>query len=683
MKRNWISPDLLQKLKTAISITEIVGEHVVLRKSGANYVGLCPFHSERTPSFSVSETKQLYHCYGCKKGGDLINFVMEILGVSFQEAVEELAEKTRVALPDNWSRDSEGDPNSPANEGEKRERAQRAKLALAFKLNRFVAAFFHHSLRQFPKANEYLTARGVPYDLVDTFYVGAANDSWDSLATHLVQRKAPLELASELGLIRQSQKAFNQSSNSGYFDLLRNRLIFPILNLRGKVAGFGGRALGDESPKYLNSPESLLFQKSKLAFGLFQAQKHIREQDELILVEGYFDVMAMHALGYKNTVATCGTALSLDHLKIFKRLASKVIVLFDADQAGIEATERAMEIGLEYGWALSGALLPDGMDPDNLYYDNQLGRVRLDGKEQMASLIGGAKALLDTRIEAELKLGNRSPEDRVLALKKIGSWLGRFTDPVGREVRIQWIEKEMGVSRSLIQETMAPYSATNTKTPVAASTSSHSGHAMQNAAPAQRYPSQNSRPAGPGQLQILKVPPKKSTQKSLLTQLSATDKILLAGLFLESRYFEAFQKAQDNLPPQVKLSVLMEYLPAREWLDSLFEGIEALSPEGSLKLIRLNAEASLFELSDSVLKAFLTETFFAENSAAMGFDMKDYQRALTQRFKKIWARFSQQIKRAVAHAESQQDVERYTSLMKEYLDVQRKMKEFINFYDEA
>ena len=544
MKKEKISPELLQKVKDSVNILEVIGEHVVLRKSGANYVGLCPFHSERSPSFSVSENKQLYHCYGCKKGGDLVTFVMEVLGISFPEAVEDLADRARIKLPQGWNGSGE-DP-----EQEKQRSAFREKQSLAFKLNRFAAAFFHQTLGNDSKAIEYLMTRGIAEDWAKAFYLGAVSDSWDSLARHLVSRKAPMEMALELGLIRPSTKG--QKMGPGYFDLFWHRVIFPILNLRGKVAGFGGRILGEETPKYLNSPESLIFQKGKLAYGLYHAQKHIREKDELVLVEGYFDVLAMHAAGFQNVVATCGTAITPDHLAIFKRFASKLTVLFDGDKAGVAATERAMEVALDAGWVIYGAKMPEGLDPDEVVLGNSKEggeggpesdqksnqKSKKSGQEQMAEILKNATAMLDSRIDELIRTSGQESESRTVALKKIGGWLSRLQDPIGREVRIDQIQKRMGVSRQLLQQIMG----------------------------GSFPPVSGSAPRSSSELSTTQMKGKQSSSPSK-AKLPPSDRALLAGLASGGEFSRIFAEARDNLPPKMTLSDLFEYPPLVNLLD--------------------------------------------------------------------------------------------------------------------
>jgi DNA primase len=641
LKKAKIPPEILHKVKDSINIIELVGEHVVLRKSGANYVGLCPFHSERTPSFSVSENKQLYHCYGCKRGGDLISFVMELSGLSFSEALEELADRAKIALPQNWKSITVGDAGS---ETEKRRSELREKQALAFKLNRFAAAFYHSHLQNATRAREYLMERGVPADLIQSFYLGSSSEGWDALASHLVAKKAPLELAVELGLIRPSQRKIG-GSEPGFYDLFRNRILFPILNLRGKVAGFGGRVLHPEdTPKYLNSPESFIFHKGKLAFGLYQAQKHIREKDEIILVEGYFDVLAMHAAGFQNVVATCGTTLTPDHLILFKRFASRMTLLFDGDRAGIAATERAMEVGLEQGIVLFGSVMPKNMDPDEVLFDSVTQKLRPQGKEQMADLLQQSKALLDTKIEESLQLAGQSPEDKAQALKKIGGWLGKLKDPIGREVRIQLIQKKLGLSRQLIHDAMG-------KTLV---------------------PMTSTEP-------YLKPKPLKrsATAHPPFKPMPQIDRVLLAGVVLGGEYLKAFEQTSQSLPPGMTPSSLLEYLPAGEFVTLLLAQHEGV---GEQKEKVTTAPARLLEaISDVQVRATFTEALLSTDTPSK---LKEFKAALFRSLVRNWARFSQRIKLAISDAEVKKDVELQARLMKEYLDVQRKMKEFNNFYDE-
>jgi DNA primase len=638
MKKGKLSTDLLRKIKDSVNILEVVGEHVVLKKSGANYVGLCPFHSERSPSFSVSENKQLYHCYGCKKGGDLVSFVMEIQGLSFPETIEELSERAKIQLPKEWDGESQANPEYTA---------KREKTALAYKLNRFAAAYFHQSLAQSEKVQEYYTARGVNSELIKSFYLGSAPESWDSLTQYLVSKKAPLDLAVELGLIRPSTKSPRAAQGAGYFDLFRNRTVFPIVNLRGKVAGFGGRVLGEDSPKYLNSPDSSIFQKGKLAFGLFQAQKYIRENDAIILVEGYFDVLAMHAAGFRNVVATCGTALTLEHLSIFQRLASRIILLFDGDNAGIAATSKSMEIGLEQGLILYGAQPPEGMDPDEILFDLSSGKVKSDGIQQMTTLLQEARPLLDKKLEEQVLLSHKSPEDRTQALKKMGGWLARFKDPVGRDVRVQWIEKKLGIPHRMIQDAMY-----RTEAGTAMSGKSAEQHRVQREV------------KRPGEV------PAQGQRNSTLT---AFDRMLLGGLIFGGEYSKVFFEEKPQLPPHIGIEDLFDHPAARKFVSRV------ISEAGFLDQLRSIPDSLVEGGEDSQVSSVLTESLLWTEPP---FSVTDFRRAISKGVVKLWARFSQWIKTAIAEAELNKDAELQAQLMKEYLDVQRKMKDFSSFYDQ-
>ncbi|MGK5082772.1 DNA primase [Bdellovibrionota bacterium FG-1] len=638
-----ISPELCQKIKDAVNILEVVGEHVVLRKTGANNVGLCPFHSERSPSFSVHEVKGLYHCYGCKKSGDLITFVMEIHGINFREAIEELAERARIALPLDWfGKNSSDDP-----ETQRRQKEYREKQHVLFKLNLFAMAFFRHQLLQLPGVEQYFQSRGVPPqgDLAKNFRVGAAVAAWDALARHMAEKKAPLAPAVELGLIRPSTK--QTPGSSGYFDLFRNRAMFPIMDMRGRVAGFGGRALPsdspDEGPKYMNSPESPVFQKGKLAFGLFQAQKHIREQNELILVEGYFDVLGLHAAGFQNVVATCGTSLTPDHLQIFRRFAKKITILFDGDKAGVSATARAMEIGLDHGIILHGACLPEEMDPDEVLFDQNTGQALPQGREQMLDILGKSQPLLATRLAQEVLVSAQGPEAKTRALKNVAGWLARYTDPVGREIWLQEAMRGLGVSHALLSQAMGKPGGAN-PSPVAVS-----------------------RPAPLSK-------PKATPVSKRVGSLQPSEKTLLHAMALGGVFAEAYGLARGKLPPESTLADLFDYPPAHDFV------VRLLTEPGALERFRVAPEIFLDSDLEVQIRSTLTEALVSKEPL---FEKEDFRVALDRAIGRLWARFSHRIKAALAQAEAKQDAGLHAELMKEYLDVQRKIKEFISFYDEA
>jgi DNA primase len=665
-----ISAEILQKIKASVNLADVVGEHVSLRKTGANYSGLCPFHSERTPSFSVSESKQLYHCYGCKKSGDLFTFIVDLFGVSFMEAVAEVADRGKVALPKELSGFDTDALAGETPEQQARRLAARAKLQTAYKLNRFAAAFYHQCLAKSPQTTEYFRKRGVAGDLARQFYVGFAPAGWDALSTHMVEKQAPLPLASELGLIKTSKK---DAPGPGYFDLFRNRAMFPILDMRGKVVGFGGRTLpqekpapekapGDpEAPKYMNSPESFIFHKSKLVFGLFQAQKHIREMDEIILVEGYFDVLALHAAGFQNAVATCGTALSNDHLTLFKKFASKVTVLFDGDSAGISATERAMVQGLEQGAVLNGAFLPDGLDPDELVFDPATGALNAEGCARLKEILADSRPLIDASIDSEALEAKKGPEAQTQALKKVGKWLSVFKDPIGREIRVQSASQKLGVSNELLLKAMGGPSSSPPSLVV------HRGGGDPRPNPPFQGQGQGSRPG--------KVITRSTKAQGLKVAALNRHEILLIGAIARGGPFLAIvTKASDKLPPEMTLADIFEYPAARGWIAELASQPDVLRQAAG-------APERLLDLTeDTQVRSVITEALLPELPP---FEESEIQGALGYRVVRLWARFSQHIKAAISDAEAKKDAGLQSKLMKEYLDVQRKMKELSKLYDEV
>lgn len=668
MSKGRISPEFLQKIKDAVNIIDVVGEHVVLRKAGSNFTGLCPFHNERSPSFSVSEQKQLYHCYGCKKGGDLVAFVRDIHGLSFGEAVEELAERASLPLPKDFQRS--GDETDP--EVAKKRAEQREKTVTAYKLNRFAAKFFRDQLSVTSNAHiaEYFRKRGVSSTLAQAFYLGASPASWDALASFFVNAKAPMPLAAELGLIKPSQKGADRVGGPGYFDLFRNRAMFPILDLRGKVVGFGGRGLptpanvpdvGGESPKYLNSSESMLFLKSKLAYGLFQAQKHIREKDEVILVEGYFDVLALHAAGFQNVVATCGTSLTEDHIHLFQKFASKITVLFDGDRAGITATDRAMELGLRNGLILHGASLPDGLDPDELLFDSASGLPLENGTERMQGILDASGPLLDSRIESARAFSMKGTEQRTKAIKQVGEWLSIFRDPIGREIRAEKVCRDFGISKSLLQQAMEQAKGSH-----------------RNAVPA--APSRSAAPAVPP-IRLGGVAPKK---KAVSQKLSQKDSILLRGILRGGNFRTMFEEARSYLPEGSPVNELADHAAVRQVIDSLID--HETAPEIVVNSLQPTAE-SVEDGSAAVraqMSVLLSESLFASDAPnSAPFKEGEFRMAVQRGLSDSWARFSQELKGRLQDAELKKDKDLHANLMQEYLDVQRRMKEFGTFYDEV
>ncbi|MFA7346951.1 MAG: DNA primase [Desulfurivibrionaceae bacterium] len=338
--------DTVQLIKDAADIAEIIGEHVSLKRAGTNLKGLCPFHSEKTPSFTVNPDRKTYHCFGCGEGGDVFSFMMNFHRLSFAEALKELARKYQIALPEK-----------PLNPQEREKAQKREALQNA---NEKAAELFHQLLLSDPgarKAREYLGKRGIPEEITKEFRLGFAPDSWNFLVNGLPKQKITTETAKEAGLIVPRD-------NGGFYDRFRNRVMFPIVGLTGRVVAFGGRILDDGQPKYMNSPESPVFDKSRTLFGLYQNREHIRQAKNCLVVEGNFDLLSLAVHGVRNVVAPLGTALTQAHVRSLKGYTDEVILLFDGDQAGLKAAMRSVPLFLSEQVTAKIAVLPEAHDPD-------------------------------------------------------------------------------------------------------------------------------------------------------------------------------------------------------------------------------------------------------------------------------------------------------------------------------
>ncbi len=345
--------DIVEEIKSKIGIEQLVSQYVQLKKTGRNFKGLCPFHSEKTPSFIVSPEKQICHCFGCNKGGDIFTFIQELEAVSFKESLQILADKAGVKI----EKEHFGTKNTKSDKD------------IYFKAHELASDFFEkelHTTNDGKKVLEYLYSRGLKEETIKEFKIGFAPDSYDSLYPYLIEKGIPKDILMKSGLIA----AKNLAADNVY-DKYRARLMFPIFNYFGKICGFGGRALKkDQAPKYLNSPENIIYNKSRLMYGLSHGKSQIKEKDEIILVEGYFDVVLPYQAGVKNTVATSGTALSEDQAKLIKRLTTNVVSCFDNDKAGFEATKRAYSILRKYDINMRSVENLDGKDPADFILKN-------------------------------------------------------------------------------------------------------------------------------------------------------------------------------------------------------------------------------------------------------------------------------------------------------------------------
>ncbi len=349
------------KVKQQADIVRVIGEYVSLRKSGQNFVGLCPFHSEKSPSFAVHPVKQIYHCFGCGVGGDVFKFVMEVDKIAFPEAIRVVAEKCGIPVPEARERSPE----------ERHKNQQRAALVA---MHSAAAAFFARHLMTTAEgkaARAYLLDRGLNDEAITRFGLGFSPSGGDALLRGL-KSKYPEKLIEVSGLI-------SRDANGRFYDRFRRRIMFPIANESGKIVAFGGRSLGDDMPKYLNSPETLIYSKSALLYHLDRAKEPIRRGGFVVLVEGYMDTIAVARAGAENVVASCGTSLTEAQVKLVSRFTKRIVVNYDPDNAGQAATERSLALLLEQDFDTRVLALPslDGKpaDPDSLYSEKRRGGI--------------------------------------------------------------------------------------------------------------------------------------------------------------------------------------------------------------------------------------------------------------------------------------------------------------------
>ena len=369
-----IPEDKINEVRQRASIVEVVSDLVSLKKSGKNYLGLCPFHSERTPSFTVNEEKGIFHCFGCGAGGNVFNFLMRTGQMTFPEAVRSVAKRYQVPLP-----------TRELSEEEKRRRSLKAKL---YEVNETAAEFFHRTLTSRKEGEEgrrYLAQRSISEETIREHRLGFAPASWDSLVLHLQKKGDPLNLAETVGLILPRKEGAVAAGRPGYFDRFRRRVMFPIISEGGRILGFGGRiveegkAEGDiPPPKYMNSPESPIYSKGQTLYGLNSAKGTIREKGNALIVEGYMDLLSLFQAGFRNVVASLGTALTPSQLSLLGRYAQEAILIFDGDESGQKATQRSLELFLQEGISARIVSLPGGYDPDSF-----IRKERIDSFEKL------------------------------------------------------------------------------------------------------------------------------------------------------------------------------------------------------------------------------------------------------------------------------------------------------------
>jgi len=456
---------VIDEVKLKLDIVQVVSEYVKLQKAGRNYKSVCPFHSEKDPSFFVFPDRQSWHCFGaCGTGGDIFSFIMKKEGVDFGQALRLLAAKAGVALIEQ---------TSPKREAESRERES------LFEINEAAAAYFHHLLlntSSAANAMNYITGRGISTDTIKEFQIGYAPEGWDTIKQFLQGKGCPEAELLIAGLLVEGE-------NKKSYDRFRNRLMFPIRNIQGKVTGFGGRALDDSLPKYLNSPQTPVFDKSGSLYGIDRAKTYIRQQDRAVIVEGYMDVLAAHQYGYKNVVASMGTAMSDKQLAILKGLTRNLVLALDADTAGEDAVSRSGEMVDKmlpvppsfYGWIkyedahkaeVKILILPPGKDPDE---------VIMEDSARWPKIIADAKPMVDFIFESAVaKLNPESARDKSTVVEKLLPLLNEMKDPIRQAHYLERLSRLLKVDEHVLSDTLRKFKATERKRRGAASVKSSS-----------------------------------------------------------------------------------------------------------------------------------------------------------------------------------------------------------------
>lgn len=416
------------RVKQQADIVRVVGEYVRLKKSGLNFTGLCPFHSEKTPSFAVHPVKQIYHCFGCGAGGDVFKFVMEMDRCEFPEAIRTVAEKCGIALPSPRERSPE----------ERKEQSQRAALV---EMHTEAAAFFARQLQgtaEGKAARAYLLDRGLDEAALVRFGIGYAPSGGDVLLRHLRAKYAE-KLLDVSGLTSRDQSGRR-------YDKFRRRIMFPIANESGKIVAFGGRALGDDMPKYLNSPETPIYVKSTVLYHLDRAKEAMRQLDAVVLVEGYMDAIAVARAGVSNVIASCGTSLTETQVKLLSRFTRRVIVNYDPDTAGQAATERSLAILLEQNCDARVLALPGGKDPDSF--------IRSEGAAAYTKLLQAAPPYLDYLIGRAQRLGIATAEEKLRAVNFLLPYVQRIPNALLRSEWASRISQQLRVEQPVLREAL-------------------------------------------------------------------------------------------------------------------------------------------------------------------------------------------------------------------------------------
>ncbi len=429
------SPEFIEKVRDSSNLVDIISQYTQLKPTGSGLMGRCPFpdHQEKTPSFSVSEVKQVYHCFGCHKKGNIFTFLQNYQGMNFPEAIEFLASRAGIAMPEKNN-----------TEGDERYDRQKELRKLLARVNQLANQYFIEQLKRVPNdhpVKKYITKRGLSQEVLEAFQVGYSTPEWDGLVKYLESKKVPMDLVEEARLAKA-----RSGGKTGCFDIFRDRLMFPILNPMGEAVAFGGRIIDQGEPKYLNSPETPVFVKGKILYGLAQTARYIRTEDQALIVEGYMDLVSLYQVGIRNVAATMGTALTLDHGKLLKRMTKNVVVLFDGDSAGQEAAERSLPILLSVDVHPKGLTLPNGMDPDDF--------VKANGAEALRDLINKAPDLFVLILLRWMQDYNGGASQKVKLCDQIKPVLEVIPDSRLKDLYLQEAARRMSVPTNWLKDAL-------------------------------------------------------------------------------------------------------------------------------------------------------------------------------------------------------------------------------------
>ncbi|SCG83598.1 DNA primase [Proteiniborus sp. DW1] len=417
-----LDENIIRDIRESNDIVDVITEYITLKHAGANFIGLCPFHNEKTPSFSVSPSKQIYHCFGCGEGGDVISFIMKYTNLDFIEAVKLLANRVNITI-------DEKEANVDLKTKKDKE--------IATNINKEVARYFHNNLLNDRSALDYLYNRGLKEKTIRAYGIGYSRDSWDDVLSFLLNRGYSLEQIEKSGLV------VKHSDGNRYYDRFRGRIMFPIIDTRGRVIGFGGRTTGNAQPKYLNSPDTSAFSKGNNLYGLNIAKKYCR--NKIILVEGYMDVISLYQHGINYCVASLGTALTPNQSKLLKRYSNDIYICYDSDNAGLNAASRALDILKEEKIEAKVILLPEGKDPDEFVKEN--------GMDRFQYFLNNAYNYLDFKILFYKKRYNLNTlEGKIDFTKEISNMLKEVESPIERDAYINKVSLETNISIEAIKE---------------------------------------------------------------------------------------------------------------------------------------------------------------------------------------------------------------------------------------